>query len=113
MDLPLRQTELQEAEASYASVEKERQEATSRKGYLEGQVRRLDELRAQLSSELATLVAVQEDEGIYQELVTAFGRQGIQAMLIETVVPRLEEEAQHPVGAHDRQPDATEAGNPA
>jgi len=36
---------------------------------------------------------LKEDEGIYQELVTAFGRQGIQAMLIETVVPRLEEEA--------------------
>ncbi|MCI0896143.1 MAG: SMC family ATPase, partial [Chloroflexi bacterium] len=93
VDLPLRQKELQEAEVSYASVEKERQEATSHKGYLEGQVKRLDALRTELSSGLATLRGMREDEGIYQELVTAFGRQGIQAMLIETVVPRLEDEA--------------------
>ena len=38
-------------------------------------------------------MGLEEDQGIYQELTTAFGRQGVQAMLIETVVPRLEEEA--------------------
>ncbi|MCH8280594.1 MAG: SMC family ATPase [Chloroflexi bacterium] len=98
VDLPLRQKELQEAEVSYASVEKERQEATSHKGYLEGQVKRRDALRTELSSGLATLRGMREDEGIYQELVTAFGRQGIQAMLIETVVPRLEDEANNLLG---------------
>jgi exonuclease SbcC len=36
---------------------------------------------------------LEEEQGIFQELVTAFGKQGVQAMLIETVVPRLEDEA--------------------
>ena len=45
---------------------------------------------AEGSARLAELLV---DQDIYQELVIAFGRQGVQAMLIETVVPRLEDEA--------------------
>ena len=41
---------------------------------------------------------LEQEQSICQELYTAFGRQGVQAMLIETVVPRLEEEANHLLG---------------
>ena len=92
-ELPQLQTGLKAAESGLAELESTRQTTTARLGYLDGEVRRLQSLRREVSRDSARLTAMKEDEGIYQELVTAFGRQGIQAMLIETVVPRLEEEA--------------------
>ena len=92
-ELPQLQTVLKAAESGLAELESTRQTTTARLGYLDGEVRRLQSLRREVSRDSARLAALKEDEGIYQELVTAFGRQGIQAMLIETVVPRLEEEA--------------------
>jgi len=68
------------------------QQAIDRQGYLRGQVERQESLAEELRSESARLHALQEDQSIYQELSVAFGRQGVQAMLIETVVPRLEDE---------------------
>ncbi|MBQ11525.1 MAG: hypothetical protein CMJ45_08245 [Planctomyces sp.] len=92
-ELPQLQTGLKVAESGLAELESVRQTTAARLGYLDGEVRRLQSLRREVSRDSARLAALKEDEGIYQELVTAFGRQGIQAMLIETVVPRLEEEA--------------------
>ena len=37
--------------------------------------------------------AVRESQAIYQELRTAFGKQGIQAMIIESAIPEIEDEA--------------------
>jgi exonuclease SbcC len=93
VELPQLQTGLKAAESGLAELESTRQTTTARLGYLDGEVRRLQSLRREVSRDSARLAALKEVEGIYQELVTAFGRQGIQAMLIETVVPRLEEEA--------------------
>ena len=92
-ELPQLQTGLKAEESGLAELESARQTTAARLGYLDGEVRRLQSLRREVSRDSARLAALKEDEGIYQELVTAFGRQGIQAMLIETVVPRLEEEA--------------------
>ncbi|MCH7605882.1 MAG: SMC family ATPase [Chloroflexi bacterium] len=92
-ELPQFEAQLKQAETAYTGLEKTSQEATARQGYLEGQVRRQESLEQEIIAGSAKISALQEDESIYQELVTAFGRQGIQAMLIETVVPRLEEEA--------------------
>ena len=91
--LPHRQTRLKEAETAEAELEMNRQEADRRKGHLEGQVMRLEELAREISECSARLTDLEDQQSVYQELVTAFGRQGVQAMLIETVVPRVEEEA--------------------
>jgi exonuclease SbcC len=91
--LPQWQASLQEAELALTQLERSQQAAVERRGYLEGQLRRLEELKQEIDTSSATLVQLQEDQIIYQELVNAFGRQGVQAMLIETVLPRLEEEA--------------------
>ncbi len=90
---PLWQQRLAEAEKAHAEIQNSRQAAIARQGWLEGEQQRLHNLRREATKDEARLAACREDEGIYQELMTAFGRQGIQAMLIETVVPRLEEEA--------------------
>ena len=68
------------------------QQAIDRQGYLRGQVERQESLAEELRSETARLNALQDEQSIYHELSVAFGRQGVQAMLIETVVPRLEDE---------------------
>ena len=66
------------------------QQSIDRQGYLRGQVERQESLADELRSETARLNALQDEQSIYQELAVAFGRQGVQAMLIETVVPSLE-----------------------
>ena len=91
--LPHRQTSLKEAEAAEAELESNEKVARERKGHLEGQVMRLEKLAREIAASAARLAELADQHSIYQELVTAFGRQGVQAMLIETVVPRVEEEA--------------------
>ena len=68
------------------------QHSIERQGYLRNQVERQEFLVDEMRAESARLNALQEEQSIYHELSTAFGRQGVQAMLIETVVPRLEDE---------------------
>jgi exonuclease SbcC len=68
------------------------QQAIERQGYLRNQVERQETLGQDLIAETARLTALQDEQSIYNELSIAFGRQGVQAMLIETVVPRLEDE---------------------
>ena len=38
---------------------------------------------------------LREEQSLYQELQQAFGKNGVQAMLIETAIPEIEEEANH------------------
>ena len=92
------QAKLQEAELSLTQLEKSHQEVMAHRGYLEGQLRRLAHLHQEIASNSTALAGLQEDQAIYQELVGAFGRQGVQAILIETVLPRLEEQANELLG---------------
>jgi exonuclease SbcC len=92
-ELPQWETQSRDAQQALADLESSQQSAISRRGYLEGQVRRLEQLRQQINDSTSRLAELEEEQGIFQELAAAFGKQGVQAMLIETVVPRLEEEA--------------------
>ncbi len=90
--LPAERARLEEVEREVSTLEGGLQSALSRKALLEDRVQRLAILEQELVRSAEAQARALEDQGIYQELVSAFGRQGIQAMLIETVVPRLEEE---------------------
>ena len=92
------QNQLKEAELGLTEAEGKQQTAIARRGYLEGQLRRREDLAKELDAVSKRKTELEEDQGIYQELVTAFGRQGVQAMLIETVIPRLEEEGNYLLG---------------
>ena len=92
------QEQLKEAELGLAEAEGKQQTAIARRGYLEGQMRRREDLAKELDAVSSRKTELEEDQGIYQELFTAFGRQGVQAMLIETVIPRLEEEGNYLLG---------------
>ena len=62
-------------------------------GDVEGELRRLETMETNLRGEREALLAAQEAQGLYQELEAAFGRQGVQAMLIDTLLPRVEDTA--------------------
>ncbi len=97
-DLPQLRTTLDEAETSQRNLETRREQFSARKVLIEERVNRLAGLKAEIAVESKRLTGMQEEQSLYQELVSAFGRQGVQAMLIETVVPRLEEEANNLLG---------------
>ena len=90
--LPQLETKLGELSQEVRSLEDQREAAVARQGYLKGQSLRRDELGEEETQGAQRLKALEEDQGVYQELTNAFGRRGVQAMLIETVIPLLEEE---------------------
>ena len=98
LQLPGQKRSLLGEEALQQTLEAERTTALDRRGYLTGQVERLAKLQEDMATAETRLAESRDEQGIYQELSTAFGRQGVQAMLIETVVPRLEEEANQLLG---------------
>ncbi|MBK9124654.1 MAG: SMC family ATPase [Chloroflexi bacterium] len=89
---------LEERAREYAEREAERRmqdnvriQATGRLAKIEQQLDTLDsrlERRAYLEEKLA---ADQHEMGLYAELRTAFGRNGVPAMIIESAIPELEE----------------------
>jgi exonuclease SbcC len=91
--LPQWRARLKEAQSRLVGMEMQRQEAAARRGYLLGQLERMEGLRRDIDAGATRVSDLREGQGIFQELATAFGRQGVQAMLIETVVPMIEEEA--------------------
>ena len=90
--LPGLETKLKEADEAVAGLEARRESAVARRGYLQGQLNRRKELLADIEEGSARLRSIEDDQVTFQELVSALGRQGVQAMLIETVVPQLEEQ---------------------
>ena len=58
---------------------------------MQERVERKANLEREAAAEAARLENLQREQSVYQQLQTAFGRQGVQAMLIETVLPRLED----------------------
>ncbi len=72
---------------------RQQDELTRTQGRLEENLRRyadLDDEGRQLREDRAT---VSETESAYRELARAFGKSGIQAMIIETAVPEIQDEA--------------------
>ena len=67
-------------------------------GRTEADVHRVEQVMELLGGYRAQHAQLVEQRGIYDELVQAFGKKGIQAMLIETAIPELEHEANELLG---------------
>ena len=92
-ELPHWEERLSQAEAAYHEHESVQQDLLRRQGELEGALKKVEALDREIGIKESDLNALREEQGIYQELAQAFGKRGVQAMLIETVLPRVEEEA--------------------
>jgi DNA repair protein SbcC/Rad50 len=62
-------------------------------GRLEQQLTQLEQIKLQLQSQEQQLDAYKQQQKIYDELSKAFGKNGIQALVIENILPQLEAES--------------------
>ncbi|NES71452.1 MAG: ATP-binding cassette family protein, partial [Okeania sp. SIO2D1] len=61
-------------------------------GKVQQQLQHLEKLKVQTSQQLEQLKTAKRQYRIYQELSLAFGKKGIQALMIENILPQLEAE---------------------
>ena len=97
-DLPSMKRELETAEGELQGLQTSHQELLGRRGRLEGNLKNIEELQRQSAAKVGEMATLREEQGIYLELSQAFSRQGLQALLIETILPRIEEEANELLG---------------
>ena len=76
----------------------QREQLLSRLGALHQQLAHCDQLQTQLTQQQQDLHQARRCYRVHQELVTAFGRNGLQALLIEHLLPQLEAETNHLLG---------------
>ena len=84
---------LASAESALASLREQESELTRRAGAFEQEVRQLTDLSARVESALDDARGLREEEQVYGDLAKAFGRDGVQAMLIDRSLPRLQQSA--------------------
>ncbi|WOD38533.1 SMC family ATPase [Nodosilinea sp. E11] len=89
---------LEQVEAELVARQHQRDDLLAQLGAL-GQARQhLEVLRQGLAEKQQALAAVRQRQRVYQELAHAFGRNGIQALMIENLLPQLEAETNHLLG---------------
>ena len=76
-----------------ADLESRQKELLAQKGRLQGSLQRLEDLERQITRQTRELNHIREEQAIYEELRVAFGREGVQALLIDTILPQIEDEA--------------------
>ena len=92
-ELPVLIVRTEDLAVAVDSKERDRATANRRQGELEGTLRRLADLEDEGRALREAHRRLAEEEGAYRDLVRAFGKSGIQAMIIEAAVPELQDEA--------------------
>jgi exonuclease SbcC len=86
------------AEQEFRALSEQHQAALERMGKVRERLDRCAELEERRKERTKLLARTAEEEGIYRELAEAFGKKGIQALLIETALPEVEAEANRLLG---------------
>jgi exonuclease SbcC len=92
-DLPQISRELGEVEAEYGDIVSQRAQAQEALGSARARLQRLDELEQKKKEKEGQLKELSREGSIYRELAKAFGKEGIQALIIDTALPEIEAEA--------------------
>ncbi len=96
--MPARERELSEAGQARSSLESQVREAAIEQGRLGRELARLDHLQAEIERLRAERKGLADRKGIYDDLAVAFGRNGIQALMIENAIPQLQDDANDLLG---------------
>ena len=96
--LPSLMTALDEAVAVSEQLEGELRQAEIERGILESNIIRCEELEKQISALEQEHKKLARDKGVYDELTVAFGKNGIQALVIESAIPQLQDDANEILG---------------
>lgn len=91
--LPELERRLGEAELIYQQWQQRQAEGQRALGAVEQKLERCAELERTLQERKRTKQEIERDRDMYEELSRAFGKDGIQAFIIESVLPELEREA--------------------
>jgi len=91
--LPRLVAELSNAENAYRETEQQRKQAQEALWNVQARLQHLDGLEKRKKEKEKALSKSAKEETIYRELARAFGKGGIQALLIETALPEIEVEA--------------------
>ena len=81
------------AQAQQKKLQAERDQRLERRGSVEGSLQRCRQLSTQRDELRTRMAAAQRERWIYDRLDEAFGKDGIQALIIEGVIPEIEQEA--------------------
>ncbi|PSN76337.1 ATP-binding cassette family protein, partial [filamentous cyanobacterium CCP4] len=89
---------LGDLESAIADRQHQRDALLAQLGALDQARQHLEGLQQGLAQRQQDLAAVRQRQRVYQELAHAFGRNGIQALMIENLLPQLEAETNHLLG---------------
>lgn len=88
----------QEIAALSTRIQQRRQtidQLLSQKGRIEEKLNQLETLAQQLQEKETDLAQIKKQYRVYQELAKAFGKNGLQTLMIENVLPELEAQTNH------------------
>ena len=98
-DLPALRAQAAEAERSLAELRSAQGAANRELGEARQRLAYLDYLAQQRQERLRQMDDLLREKGLYTDLAAAFGKNGVQAMIIETAIPEIEDEANRLLGA--------------
>jgi len=96
--LPQIAAEMADAESAYREIAQRLKWAQETLWNVKARLQRCDELEKRKKEREKALSQSVKEEGIYRELARAFGKGGIQALLIEMALPEIEVEANRLLG---------------
>jgi len=96
--LPQLVSDLTQAETEYQALVAQQRQAQEIMWSVKAKLQRCSELEIKRKEKERLLVQASREEKIYKDLVQAFGKKGIQALLIEMALPEIEAEANKLLG---------------
>ena len=97
-DLPQLEQEFSQAEKAYRDLRDKERVYQDKVANLQANLRRCNELEAEIKDNSKAISIALKEKGIYDELAIAFGKRGVQALIIESILPEIEEEANRLLG---------------
>ena len=96
--LPQVSDDLSRAESEHRELTAGQQHTREVIGGIKGKLERCAELETRKKEREKLIIQTTKEEQIYRDLAEAFGKKGIQALLIETALPEIESEANRMLG---------------
>ena len=91
--LPAERQRLGELEPALQAAKRQRDESRDQCNYAQSKLDNCAFLERKHAESLVRQDALRREHSIYSDLAYAFGRRGVQAMIIETAIPEIEDEA--------------------
>ena len=98
LELPMLESELSKAQVALKELMDRQVAYLGEKGTLEQSLEKCDRLQKEMDTKLGEMRGLQDEKGVYDELAVAFGKSGVQALIIESAMPQLEDDANEILG---------------